>query len=377
MTTPWWKEWDPNEVTIGDTSVPDNWKTCVLSQVFYGGNNYNGQFGSRLSSVFVILFVSTVFTLFPVVAAQVKWLRIPRYIYYFARYFGTGVIIATAFIHLLDPAYDEIGGGSCVGQTGNWAIYSWCPAIVLTTVMITFLVDLFSGIYVEKKYGDRLGSCCDNECIENAVVVRRSLRVSGSCSNNDLEQSSTDHGSNKKFYDETVSETETEISQQPFQSQISAFLILEFGIIFHSVMIGLNLGTTGDSFPTLYAVLVFHQSFEGLGIGARLSAIQFPIDKRWWSYALCVAYGITTPISIAIGLGVRTTYDGNSYTVNVVSGVLDAISAGILIYTGLVELLARDFLFYQSSNRDVKRVCFSVACVLLGAGIMALLGKWA
>ncbi|CEP63023.1 uncharacterized protein LALA0_S07e00650g [Lachancea lanzarotensis] len=377
MTTPWWKEWSPNDVTIGDETVPDSWKTCVLSGVFYGGNNYNGQFGSRLSSVFVILFVSTIFTLFPVVAAQVKWLRIPRHVYYFARYFGTGVIIATAFIHLLDPAYDEIGGSSCVGGTGNWAIYSWCPAFVLATVMMTFIVDLFSGIYVQKKFGDRWGSCCDNECIENAVVLPRSMRVRNEGSTNDLEQISADNASNKSYFDETVSETETEINQQPFESQISAFLILEFGIIFHSVMIGLNLGTTGDNFPTLYAVLVFHQSFEGLGIGARLSAIQFPLEKRWWPYALCVAYGITTPISIAIGLGVRTTYDGNSYTVNVVSGVLDAISAGILIYTGLVELLARDFLFYQKPDRDVKKVCFSLACVLFGAGIMSLLGKWA
>lgn len=36
--------------------------------------------------------------------------------------------------------------------------------------------------------------------------------------------------------------------------------------------IGLNLGTAGKEFATLYPVLVFHQSFEGLRIGARLSA---------------------------------------------------------------------------------------------------------
>jgi solute carrier family 39 (zinc transporter), member 1/2/3 len=84
-----------------------------------------------------------------------------------------------------------------------------------------------------------------------------------------------------------------------------------------------------------------------------------------------------TPISIAIGLGLRTTYDPGSFTANVVSGVLDSMSAGILIYTGLVELLARDFLFNPLRTKDNKRLAFMMTCVFLGAGLMALLGKWA
>lgn len=142
-------------------------------------------------------------------------------------------------------------------------------------------------------------------------------------------------------------------------------------------MIGLNLGTIGDEFSTLYAVLVFHQSFEGLGIGARLCAITFPRDKWWWPYALCLAYGLTTPICVAIGLGVRKSYSSNSYSVNVVSGILDSISAGILMYTGLVELLARDYMFNAHRTKDLRELFFNVASILTGAGLMALLGKWA
>jgi zinc transporter 1/2/3 len=84
-----------------------------------------------------------------------------------------------------------------------------------------------------------------------------------------------------------------------------------------------------------------------------------------------------TPISIAIGLGLRTTYNPGSFTANVVSGVLDSMSAGVLIYTGLVELLARDFLFNPLRTKDNKRLTFMIICVFLGAGVMALLGKWA
>jgi len=71
------------------------------------------------------------------------------------------------------------------------------------------------------------------------------------------------------------------------------------------------------------------------------------------------------------------TYNSGSFTANVVSGVLDAMSAGILIYTGLVELLTRDFLFNPTRTKDNKHLSFMVLCVFLGAGLMALLGKWA
>lgn len=70
---------------------------CYLNS---SGNEYNGKLGARISSIFVILFVSTFCTMFPVAAKRIRWLRIPLYVYLFARYFGTGVIIATAFVHL-------------------------------------------------------------------------------------------------------------------------------------------------------------------------------------------------------------------------------------------------------------------------------------
>lgn len=168
------------------------------------------------------------------------------------------------------------------------------------------------------------------------------------------------------------------LAEEAFGKQIAAFLILEFGVIFHSVIIGLTLSTSAYSdFTVLYPVIVFHQSFEGLGIGARLSAIPFPKRLSWMPWALCAGYGLTTPIAIAIGLGVRTTYNSGSFTANVISGVLDSTSAGILMYSGFVEFLARDFLFNPERTKNDRQLAFMVSCVVLGAGVMALLGKWA
>lgn len=366
---------NPDDVTLGDDSFSDAFKICHITGVEGGGNEYAKYFGARISSIFVILFVSTFFTLFPLLATRFKRLRIPLYGYLFARYFGTGVIIATAYVHLMDPAYGEIGPNTCVGMSGNWASYSWPPAIMLASIFFIFIVDLVSAVIVERKYG--LDGSHDVN-VEDIIVGKNSEAagftvqpISGvNSTKTENPKDETDIGCT------SIASTEAEIT---FKMQFTAFLILEFDVIFHSVMIGLNLGAVGpDEFKTLYIVLIFHQSFEGLGIGARLSAIPWPSDKpRWIPWVCCIVYGLVTPVCIAIGLGVRKTYYADSFNGNIIQGVLDSISAGILMYTGLVELLARDFLFDPKRTKDLKRLTFMVVTTLLGAGIMALLGKWA
>jgi zinc transporter 1/2/3 len=97
-------DFDPSNVDLA-TANPAQ-VICALNA---SGNDYNGHLGARISALFVIMIVSTIVTFFPVLAKRVRWLKIPLVVYLFARYFGAGVIVATAFIHLLDPAYSEIG----------------------------------------------------------------------------------------------------------------------------------------------------------------------------------------------------------------------------------------------------------------------------
>ncbi|KAK9321580.1 Zinc/iron permease [Lipomyces orientalis] len=359
---------DPNNVDL-DTADPAQ-VVCYLNA---SPNDYNGHLGARISALFVILVVSTFTTIFCVAAVRLRGFKLPLYVYLFARYFGAGVIVATAFIHLLDPAYSEIGPQTCVGMTKGWASYSWPPAIALVSVMMIFLLDFAAERYVEVKYGF---SHSDVDVEHRVVEHQQEGPADG--------ESKPHQHSDSVFQSDKAAETDIEIESLQeridthlFREQIAAFLILEFGVIVHSVIIGLNLGVVGDEFATLYPVIVFHQAFEGLGIGARMSAIPFPKRYWWLPWTLCVAYGLTTPIAIAIGLGVRTTYSGGSFTANIVSGILDSMSAGILIYTGLVELLARDFLFNPRRTKDNNQLIFMIVSLIAGAGIMALLGKWA
>jgi zinc transporter 1/2/3 len=137
---------------------------------------------------------------------------------------------------------------------------------------------------------------------------------------------------------------------QRLDARLLGFFVLEFGVIFHSVIIGLTLSTTGADFITLFVVIIFHQMFEGLGLGSRLAILPFK-KRSIWPWVLGIIYGFVTPLGMAIGLGLRTTYDSSSQTALIVSGTLDAISSGILLYTGLVELLAHEFLFSRGNER--------------------------
>lgn len=51
--------------------------------------------------------------------------------------------------------------------------------------------------------------------------------------------------------------------------------VLELGIVVHSVIIGISLGTSGSTstVKTLMAALTFHQFFEGMGLGGCITQV--------------------------------------------------------------------------------------------------------
>lgn len=370
---------DVDEILLTSEDVSDSFKKCVLDGFYDASGEFSGGIGTRIGSIFVILVTSTLVTVLPVLCKR-RGVRVPLYFYLFARYFGAGVIIATGFVHLMDPAYSAIGPNSCVGGWGNWQQYSWPPALMLGLVFMIFLIELASEVYVDRKYGNQVSKEPNVEKLVTGAANGGNVHSHGGHAHDSDPENIPKKAKGEGYdYEEDSLPDNESFSELSFRKQIAAFLMLEIGVIFHSIIIGLNLGSSSyEEFKTLYIVLVFHQSFEGLGIGARLSAIDWPKDKSdFWAYAMCAAYGLVTPIAIAIGLGVRESYAAESFTATVVSGILDSLSAGILIYTGMVELLARDFVMNEEARDDLPKLLFNLACMMVGCLLMAILGKWA
>ncbi|KAK3987664.1 Zinc/iron permease [Cladorrhinum sp. PSN332] len=155
-------------------------------------------------------------------------------------------------------------------------------------------------------------------------------------------------------------------------------VLLEAGILFHSVFIGMALSVaTGPAFAVFLIAISFHQSFEGLALGTRIAALHFPKSSpRPWLMVL--AFGATTPIGQAIGLVIHSFYDPMSQTGLLMVGFMNAISSGLLLFAGLVQLLAEDFLSEKSYKtlKGKKRVhAFLAVCG--GAFLMSAVGAFA
>ena len=158
-------------------------------------------------------------------------------------------------------------------------------------------------------------------------------------------------------------------------------LLLEAGILFHSIFIGMAVSVaTGTEFIVLLIAICFHQTFEGFALGSRIAALipalfESTSPKPW---LMALAYGCTTPIGQAIGLWMHELYDPASMMGLLMVGITNAISSGLLLFAGLVQLIAEDFLSDRSykvlSGRNRIEACIAVAA---GGLLMAIVGAFA
>ena len=87
-------------------------------------------------------------------------------------------------------------------------------------------------------------------------------------------------------------------------------------------------------------------------------------------------FSITTPSGIALGIVLSKAYKENSPSALITVGLLNASSAGLLIYMALVDLLASDFMGPKLQG-SIKLQIKSYVAVLVGAGGMSIMAKWA
>jgi zinc transporter 1/2/3 len=153
-------------------------------------------------------------------------------------------------------------------------------------------------------------------------------------------------------------------------------IILEVGIIFHSILIGITLVVAGDTvFITLFIVIVFHQMFEGLALGARIASIEgLPRTKY---IVLPLLFAFITPIGMAIGIGLINNFNGNDPSTILALGTLDAVSAGILTWVGFVSMWANDWIYGELTHAPLIKTGIALFSLMAGMALMGLLGKWA
>lgn len=149
-------------------------------------------------------------------------------------------------------------------------------------------------------------------------------------------------------------------------------LIMEISIAIHSVIIGFDMGALGnDDLMTIRALMiafVFHQFFEGVGLGSVISETRLSLATI---AAFALFFSSTLPMGVVIGM---TTSESSAGVI--IREVANALAAGSLLYTGLVEMAAEDFADPILRSKPFLKLEMIVA-MFMGAFFMALLANWA
>ncbi|KAK4104485.1 Zip-domain-containing protein [Parathielavia hyrcaniae] len=336
----------------------------------------------RVGLLFAILVTSAIGVFAPIVLARFMDARAGT-ILLVIKQFGTGVIMSTALVHLFTHA-ELMFGSACLGALKYEATTA---SIVMAGLFLSFLLEYLGYRYVKWQARKKAGSLVPTpEGLKSVEMV--------------------------------------------------SIYIMEAGIVFHSVIIGVTLVVAGDSFLlTLFVVIIFHQMFEGLALGSRIAALgtgqpnpilavlghshgsghghghdysktaaggseettatttkhdggegvqqaengaalfRVSMAKK---ISLAVAFSLVTPLGMAIGIGVLGTFNGNDPETIVAIGTLDAFSAGILLWVGVVEMWAADWVFGGGMTEASALVtCLGLGGLVSGMVVMSVLGKWA
>lgn len=299
----------------------------------------------RIGLLFVILVTSAIAVYGPMVARA--FLKIPTtgVIFTIIKQFGTGVIISTAFVHLMTHA-NLMWTNDCIGELSYEATGS---AITMAGLFLAFFVEYMGSRLLGGSHIHAHGHSEDNPEKQTPN------------SDEALAAPPHSHGPNE------------ECIVQP-NSHVSV-AVMEAGIVFHSILIGITLVVAGDSFfITLFVVILFHQMFEGLALGARISTLGGGILIK---LVMGLIFSLITPIGMAIGTGVLSKFNGNDPSTLIALGTLDSFSAGVLLWTGLVEMWAFDWIYGYLAKSSWLITAIAFLSLLAGMILMSLLGKWA
>ncbi|KAG2121588.1 zinc iron permease [Suillus clintonianus] len=419
---------------------------------------------SRISAMCIIFVVSLFASSFPLLSKRLTFLKIPRIVFFIGKHFGTGVILSTAFVHLLQESFEALSNPILRSRS---RIGDFTGLIVLTSLLSIFLIEYVSTSYVDRlqSYSSPLSSPESTTPIiastpisatptrrgdtpkpleshasqsERSHLVHsyssqsprrtrsfsygstnqphrhdsyffeghhrhesrcshdthheRGLKLSSSYGPEEFEQGTAagsahvhvrglhpEHGHSHTL-DSVIAdgrlEDEPEEVKVGKKRQIVGILVLQLGIMIHSVVIGLTLAITqGSEFASLLVAIIFHQLFEGLSLGIRIASLPSSGDgiNKYMAIlrsTLIVLFAVTNPAGIVIGLlSFRRGHD--VVDMLLIQGIMSAISAGMLMYAACVEMLAGDFVMDPILWRSGvwKQV---LALASLGAGVVAM-----
>ncbi|CAM0955030.1 unnamed protein product [Alopecurus aequalis] len=306
----------------------------------------------KIIAVASILAGSAIGASLPSLGRRFPALRPDTDLFLVVKAFAGGVILATGLVHILPAAFEALGSPCLVN--GPWKRFPFAGLVAMLAAIATLIVDTVATGYFHRTNAKRAAAVTDEQ------------------TPGDLE-TSDEHNGHGHAHGMSVLAAPPDGDELVRHRVISQ--VLELGVVVHSLIIGMSLGAS--DFPStvrpLVPALTFHQLFEAIGLGGCIVQAKFRLKSV---VAMALLFSLTTPVGIGVGIAVSSVYDETSPTALVVQGLLEAATAGILVYMALVDILAEDFTKPRVQSRARLQLALNVS-LLLGAGLMSLLAVWA
>lgn len=236
----------------------------------------------HVGAVFIVLGVSGGACAFPLLASKFPFMKIHPGFLFAIRHFGTGVLLATAFVHLLPTAFISLGD-PCLSNFWTTDYPPMPGAIALVGIFLVTVIEMvFSPARFFTPKAGRVAENGDAELRvkEEGRPVR--LSVTGHCGNAEVAAAVTrpaqpqsrvsiEVASPRNSGDadpRSSSESMADVShmhvltpEQQHKKSILQCMMLEVGILFHSVFIGMALSVAvGGDFIVLLIAIAFHRT---------------------------------------------------------------------------------------------------------------------
>ncbi|CAA7027750.1 unnamed protein product [Microthlaspi erraticum] len=314
----------------------------------------------KIMGIFVILISSLIGVFLPLFARSVPAFQPDKAAFFIVKAFASGIILSTAFMHVMPDSYDMLNS-PCLDDN-PWHQFPFSGFLAMVSAVITLMIDsITTSVYTRsarKNMRAEVGT--DKADVGSAETPDQETgRVQVPVTHHG-------HGHGQGL--------ELDPSLQLVRYRVIA-MVLELGIVTHSVVIGLAVGAMNSTctIKVFVAALCFHQMFEGMSLGGCILQAEY----KWMKKAvMALFFSVTTPFGVALGLALSKTYKENSPASLITIGLLNGSASGLLIYMSLVDLLAADFMG-QKMQRNIKLQLKAYAAVLLGAAGMSLMARWA
>lgn len=264
-------------------------------------NKYNT--GLHVAALFIIWFVSTLGCAFPIMAAKFPGLRIPRRFFFAVRHFGTGVLIATAFVHLLPTAFVSLGN-PCLGKFWTEDYSAMPGAIALAAIFLVTIIEMVfhpsrhvppADIVAKPRSKEQIEEATDSE--GHPIRDMGPLRGRSSSMGQGLsqlnqaalaEQICSRGRDDECAIAKSANDSHDVIEHGEFEQAVLTpeqkrkkdrlqCILLEMGILFHSVFIGMALSVSiGNDFIVLLIAIVFHRKLHILHFSVNTNSWQKP-----------------------------------------------------------------------------------------------------